>query len=688
MSLQQRIDALRSTLREHNYRYYTLDTPRIPDAEYDRLLHQLESLESELGEPIPGDSPTQTVGAPPSQTFSSRQHGEALLSLANAFSSAEIEAFTQRIYDALDGQNKQHLQFIVEPKIDGLAVNLRYDHGILSVAATRGDGKTGEDVTDNIRTISDIPWRLNKPEVTNPDIISDSNLDTTSATAARPLPEVLEIRGEVYMSKAAFADLNAQQKADGLPLFANPRNAAAGALRQLDAKVTAQRKLSFFAYGVGLGGKDLADSQSDLLRQLHAFGFPLQRTSMAKDAATLLSHYQTIMQQRADMAYEIDGVVYKLDRFDLQQRLGAVARSPRWAIAHKFPAEEVVTVVNDIVWQVGRTGVITPVAEMQPVTVGGVTVARATLHNIDELQRKQVYVGARVIVRRAGDVIPEVVKAIDVDAQAEWPEIPDCCPVCAASVFKVEGEVALRCSGGLSCSAQLIERLRHFVSRGGMDIEGMGDKLIAKLVEQHKLADIADLYELDYNALHDWQGMGEKKISNLQQAITQSKQQPLARFLHALGIRHVGTATAAALASHFGTLDGVMQADTEALISVPDVGPRVAASIGSFFQEPHNQNVLARLLSMGIAPSVPQQHLSNHPLAGKTIVLTGSFTAIQRRAAQEQLRVLGAKPASSVSKNTDILIAGEKAGSKLNKARELGITIADESQLLAWLNWE
>jgi len=660
--LRQRIDALRLTLKEHNYRYYTLDAPIISDAEYDRLLRQLEVLETELGEPVPADSPTQTVGALPSQTFTARQHGEALLSLANAFAATEVEAFVQRLCDNL-GEEK--LSFIIEPKIDGLAVNLRYEHGQLIMAATRGDGKVGEDVTDNVRTIADIPWRLNN--------------------AGPALPEVLEVRGEIYMSRAAFAALNARQDAEGLPAFANPRNAAAGSLRQLDAKITAQRGLNFFAYGVGLGGRDIEQSQSALLSRLHAFGFAVQQTTIVDSSASMLEQYQQLLKQRADMPYDIDGVVYKLNDFSLQHRAGSVARSPRWAIAHKFPAEEVMTSVRKIIWQVGRTGVITPVADMQPVAVGGVIVSRATLHNIDELQRKQVYAGANVIVRRAGDVIPEVVKAVDVDATASFPEAPECCPVCGASVFRIEGEVALRCSGGLSCPAQLTERLRHFVSRGAMDIEGMGDKLIAKLVDEGLLADIADLYEIDYTALHDWTGVGDKKIANLQTAIEHSQHQPLARFLHALGIRHIGTATATALASHFGTLDKLMQADIEALIDVPDVGPEVAASIVSFFSETHNQNVIARLLAAGVVPVAQEQAISHHPLAGKTIVLTGSFASIQRRVAQEQLRAFGAKPTGSVSKNTDIVIAGEKAGSKLSKARELGIDVADEQQLLAWL---
>ena len=536
----------------------------------------------------------------------------------------------------------------------------------MTVAATRGDGTTGEDVTDNTRTIVGIPWHLKADE--------------------KVFPDVLEVRGEVYMSKAAFAELNERQDAEGALPFANPRNAAAGSLRQLEAKVTKQRGLCFFAYGVGLGGQELAVNQSGLLDRLKNFGFTVQQTTMADDVRTLLEHYQLLLEQRSSMPYEIDGVVYKLNDFALQNSLGAVARSPRWAIAHKFPAEEVKTTVKEIIWQVGRTGVITPVADLQPVSVGGVVVSRATLHNFDELKRKQVYTGALVIVRRAGDVIPEVVKAVDIDDQANFPEPPDHCPVCNAAAFRIEGEVAIRCSGGLSCSAQLKERLRHFISRGAMDIEGMGEKLIARLVDEDKLGDIADLYEFDYASLSEWQGMGEKKIANILAAIEQSKQRSLARFLHALGIRHVGTATAAGLAAHFGELDALIQADEEALIAVPDVGPEVAESIRSFFAEAHNRDVIQRLLDAGVKPVAPELEASDHPLAGKIVALTGSFETIQRRVAQEQLRALGARPAGSVSKNTDVVVAGEKAGSKLSKANELGIEVVDEAQLLIWLD--
>jgi DNA ligase (NAD+) len=661
-ALLQRINSLRTELKEHNYRYYTLDAAVVPDAEYDRLLRQLEKLEGELDEPVPHDSPTQTIGAIPSQTFTAREHGEPLLSLANAFDEEEVEAFVRRIGE---GTGEEKFSFIIEPKVDGLAVNLRYEQGVLAVAATRGDGTTGEDVTDNVRTIAGIPWHLKAGEML--------------------FPDVLEVRGEVYMSKAAFAELNERQDAEGASPFANPRNAAAGSLRQLDAKVTKQRALRFFAYGVGLGGQELAVNQSGLLDRLKDFGFAVQQTTMADDVGTLLERYQLLLEQRSSMPYEIDGVVYKLNDYALQNRLGAVARSPRWAIAHKFPAEEVKTTVKEIIWQVGRTGVITPVADLQPVSVGGVVVSRATLHNVDELKRKQVYAGAQVIVRRAGDVIPEVVKAVEVDDHVHFPEPPDHCPVCNASVFRIEGEVAIRCSGGLSCSAQLKERLRHFVSRGAMDIEGMGEKLVARLVDEGKLADVADLYEFDYASLSEWQGMGEKKIANILAAIEQSKQRPLARFLHALGIRHVGAATAAGLAVHFGELDALMRADEEALIEVPDVGPEVAASIHSFFAESHNRDVIHRLLDVGVKPVAPELEVSDHPLAGKTVVLTGSFETIQRRVAQEQLRALGARPSGSVSKNTDVVVAGAKAGSKLSKARELGIEVVDEAQLMNWL---
>jgi len=662
-TLREQIEHLRSEIREHNYRYYVLDMPSISDAEYDLLLRRLEQLEAELGEPVPEDSPTRQVGAPVSEAFTPRQHGMPLLSLANAFSEEEVRDFDRRVHE-LAGEK---VRYIVEPKIDGLAVNLRYEHGRLVSAATRGDGRTGEDVTDNIRTIGDIPWHL-KGEL---------------------FPEVLEVRGEVYMSRKTFDALNTQQQQMGEKLFANPRNAAAGSLRQIDAKVTSRRRLAFFAYGAGLGGDALAESQSGLFGCLEQMGFSVQVYELIDDVDGLLTHYWRMAEARPHLPYEIDGLVYKVDRFDLQQELGAVARSPRWAIAHKFAAEEVATKVRRIIWQVGRTGVVTPVAEMEPVAVAGVMVSRATLHNINELARKDVREGDDVIVRRAGDVIPEVVRVVPGDParRGSNPEVPSNCPVCGSVIVQEEGEAAIRCSGGLACTAQLKERLRHFAARGAMDIDGMGEKLVAKLVDEGLVFSVADIYHLDFGAIKAWEGMGEKKIANLQQAIEESKSRPLPRLLYALGIRHVGETTASTLAAHFGSVEALKGADTEALQTVPDVGPEVAASIRAFFAEAHNTEVLQRLYAAGVQPPEIEVRKApaDHPLAGKTVVLTGTLQQLTRGEAQERLRAVGAKAAGSVSKKTDYVVAGENAGSKLDKATELGIPVVDEAQLIAWL---
>ena len=659
-NIRQRINRLRTELAEHNHRYYILDAPVIADAEYDKLLHELQQLETELGESVPPDSPTQTVGAPPSTSFEPRRHGLPLLSLANAFSDDEMRDFDRRVAQGLDGAS---FTYIAEPKIDGLAMNLTYIDGRLQHAATRGDGETGEDVTANARTITGIPWKL-----------------------AGNVPEVLEVRGEVYMPKQAFAELNAAQEEKGERAFANPRNAAAGSMRQLDPKVSATRPLRFFAYGAGLGGEALADSQKALLGRLHVLEFQVQACETLADVEALLASYRGFLERRGNFNYEIDGLVYKVNQIDLQQKLGAVARSPRWAIAYKFPAEEVVTTVEQIIWQVGRTGVITPVAKLKPVHVGGVTVSSATLHNIEELARKDVHAGDQVTVRRAGDVIPEVVSVSSPASHRKAVAVPEKCPVCDAMVFRIEDEVAIRCSGGLSCPAQLKERLRHFVSRACMDIEGMGEKLVAQLVDEDILHSIADIYRLDYVALEAFPGMGARKVENLKAAIEKSRRQPLARFLHALGIRHVGQATSHALAMYFGSMEAIIEADAEALQQVPDIGPEVAASLTAFFAEPHNQQVLSELKSMGVWPETGAVKLNaNHPLAGKTIVVTGSLTSMSRQQAQEKLRALGTKSASSVSKKTDYVVAGPNAGSKLDKAHKLGIEIVDESQLLDWL---
>jgi DNA ligase (NAD+) len=667
--LRDSVQKLRAELTDHNYRYYLLDSPSIPDAEYDQKLRELERLEGRLGEPVPVDSPTQTVGAPLSHVFESREHRTPLLSLANAFSDEEVQEFSRRLQELSDGRS---FNYIVEPKIDGLAVNLRYEHGHLTVAATRGDGKAGEDVTDNVRTIADIPWQLN----------------------AKDVPELLEVRGEVYMSKTSFESLNSQQVKKGEKIFANPRNAAAGSLRQLDAKVTARRRLNFFAYGAGAGAESLATTQSELMERLALFGFAIQTFERCSDVEALLDSYQRWQERRATLPYEIDGLVYKVDTFDLQEEIGAVSRSPRWAIAHKFPAEEVITRVEKIIWQVGRTGVITPVAEMKPVKVAGVMVSRATLHNIQELQRKDVREGDEVVIRRAGDVIPEVVRVVAVDGErAPIITAPDFCPVCGSHVEQSEAEVAIRCSGGLSCSAQLKERLKHFVSRGAMDIEGMGEKLIEMLTDEPeesplKLKSVANIYSMDFDAFVGREGFGEKKIENLKQAVEASRQQPLPKFLFALGIRHVGEVTAISLSEAFCSMEAIMDADMESLQAVDDVGPEVAASVRSFFEEAHNRDVLKALKESGTWPeSIETKEIpGDHPLAGKIVVLTGTLSQIKRSDAQAGLRKLGAKPTGSVSKNTDLVIAGENAGSKLSKAEALGIQVVDEAQLMEWLS--
>ncbi|MBL1353208.1 MAG: NAD-dependent DNA ligase LigA [Zetaproteobacteria bacterium] len=665
MTIKDEVQALRVQIKEHNYRYYILNEPSISDADYDVLFRKLEALEQRLGEPIPSDSPTEMVGAPISQAFTPCEHIMSLLSLANAFDTEEVQAFHQRIAEMLDSDD---YDYIVEPKIDGLAVNLRYESAVLVSAGTRGDGRVGENVTDNVRTIADIPWRLEGENI----------------------PDVLEIRGEVYMSKASFQALNQSQDLAGEKPFANPRNASAGSLRQLDARITAQRKLSFFAYGVGMGGKGWVRSQTELFECLHGLGFPVQDYRLFSNIEDVLQYYEAFKTKRSELPYDIDGLVFKLNDFSLQDEVGFVARSPRWAIAHKFPAEEALTTVEKVIWQVGRTGVITPVAVMLPVSVGGVMVSRATLHNTQELQRKDVREGDQVWIRRAGDVIPEIVRVVDDKAHLQRlpVAIPDVCPECSALIVQEEGQIAIRCSGGLSCPAQLKERLSHFVSRHGMDIEGLGEKLIARMVDEDLIHDIASLYDLDFSTLATWSGMGEKKITNLQQSITASQHPDLAHFLYALGMRHVGQTTARNLAEALGTWEHVRDADEAALLAISDVGAEVAASIQSFFKEAHNIEILQRLCDLGVRPQtcVVKARPKDHPLSGKRVVLTGSFEHIKRSDAQQQLRDLGAKPSGSVSKNTDIVIAGEKAGSKREKAEALGVKIVGEAELLAWLD--
>lgn len=666
----KRTHHLRGELKGHNYRYYTLDDPQISDVEYDSLLRELVDLEQTLDEVPSKDSPTQTVGFKPHVAFSSRTHAVPMLSLANAFDADEIQSFVQRNHDLLS--DDVSVAYIAEPKVDGLAINMLYEFGQLVYAVTRGDGITGEDVTDNIRSVSGIPWVLNSYEF--------------------DIPDKIEIRGEVYMSKASFEALNALQRKDEKKVFANPRNAAAGSLRQLDATISRNRKLAFFAYATGIGGQSFAQSQSEMLSKLEALGFATQETALLPSTDDMLRYYQLWQDKRPNLDYEIDGMVFKVNDFQLQKQLGAASRSPRWAIAYKFPAEEVETIVKAITWQVGRTGVITPVANMKPSLVAGVMVSRATLHNTQELARKDVREGDRVIIRRAGDVIPEVVRTLsaEVSNRSQPAVVPTLCPVCAAHVVQEEGEAAIRCSGGLSCPAQLKERVKHFVSRDGFDIDGFGDKLAEALVEQGLVQKISDVFALDYDVLQSWEGMGDKKITNLQQGLEAKKQISLSRFVFSLGIRHVGQATARHLALRFASLSTLMKANMVELLEVQDVGPEVAASVIIFFGEEHNVEVIANMKDLGVVVADEKLlvQVEGHPLAGKTVVLTGSYTTIKRNLAKIQLQQLGVNVVSAVSKNTDLVIAGEKAGSKLKKAEELGIEVVGEEDLLGWLGME
>ena len=658
------IDALRRQLAEHNHRYYIENAPIISDAEYDALLRQLQRMEEESGEPIPADSPTQTVGAPPSTSFAARAHQVPMLSLANAFSDAEMADFHRRVRDALG--EAAPITFVVEPKIDGLAINLRYEEGHLVSAATRGDGATGEDVTANVRTIRDIPWRI----------------DT-------PAPPLLEVRGEVLMDHATFNQLNAERAEAGEPPFANPRNAAAGSLRQIDPRVTAKRGLRFFAYAVGAGADDLpaVTSQQQLLAWLKGCGFPVQpwqQCDTIEAIQALVAEWE--QTKRATMPYDIDGLVFKVDALAQQRQLGAISRSPRWAIARKFAAEEVTTTVQGIHWQVGRTGVLTPVADLTPVAVAGVMVSHATLHNIDELRRKDVRPGDTVVVRRAGDVIPEVVRSLGNSGQrAPQPVAPSHCPVCGAHTVHEAGEVAIRC-GNASCSAQLHQHLCHFVSRNAMDIDGLGSRLLAKLVERRIVTSIADLYRLPWQELARWEGIGDTRIRNLKQALEASKTRPLDRFLFALGIHLVGATTARALTARFPSLEALQSANRGMLERVDGVGPLVAQAVVEFFAEAANRELIATLRALGVNPQPAAEQSGHHlPLKGQRIVITGSFDHWKRSALEQKLRSLGAATSSSVSKKTDLVIAGAKAGSKLANAERLGVKVMTAEELAPWL---
>lgn len=683
-----RIAELRRRIDDANHRYHVLDDPSIPDVEYDRLMRELEALEAAHPELVDFDSPTQRVGNAPSAKFAEVTHAVPMLSLANAFTDEEVNEFVARIGKETGDDSPV---FSVEPKLDGLAISLRYENGVFVRGATRGDGATGEDVTANLRTVKVIPLRLR----------------------GKALPEVLEVRGEVYMPRAEFERYNVWALEHGEKTLANPRNGAAGSLRQLDPRVTAKRPLRFYAYALGeVTGAKLPATHSQTLAWLRELGLPVcPQVEVAKGVEGVLDYYTRIGAQRDTLPYDIDGVVYKLDRYDQQRAMGFVSRAPRWALAHKFPAQEEMTTVESIEVNVGRTGAVTPWVLMTPVHVGGVTVTRATLHNADQIARLDVRVGDAVIVRRAGDVIPEVVRVIEerrpLDKRGKplHPpyQLPTTCPVCGSAVEREEGEVVARCTGGLFCPAQRIQALFHFASRRAMDIEGMGERFITALVEFDYVHTVADLYKLTVDDLLEMKRRADERdgttpetvkagkvaskwAENLITAIDASRNTTLERLLFALGIRDVGESTAKTLARHFGALDPLIAASEEELVAVPDVGPIVAARIAHFFAEQHNRDVIAALRANGVywQEGAPRR-ASEGPLAGMTVVLTGGLASMSRDEAGAKLEALGAKVSGSVSKKTGIVVAGEAAGSKLAKAQELGLDIWDEDKLLAFL---
>ncbi|MGB3070033.1 MAG: NAD-dependent DNA ligase LigA [Ottowia sp.] len=692
MNPQTEAEHLRAALNHAAHQYYTLDAPEIPDAEYDKLFQRLQAIEAEHPELITPDSPTQRVGGTVLAGFTPVRHRVPMLSIRTETDTTAggAQAFDARIRRELKlAPEEPPVAYVAEPKFDGLAINLRYEQGVLVQAATRGDGEMGEDVTQNIRTIGQIPLRLRA---------TDSE---TGEGGGFSIPPVLEVRGEVYMRRDDFEALNDRQREKmaagdkSAKTYINPRNTAAGAVRQLDSAITRQRPLSFFAYGLGEitpaeeGGPDFA-THWQMLQALGAWGFPVSSLiARAQGAEELVAYHQKIAAERDNLPFDIDGVVYKVDSLELQRRLGFVSREPRWAVAHKYPAQEQLTTVQTIDVQVGRTGKLTPVAKLAPVFVGGVTVTNATLHNELEARRKDVRVGDTVIVRRAGDVIPEIVAVLPekrVPGAGEF-TMPATCPVCGSDVVREEGEADHRCTGGLFCAAQRKEAMLHFASRRAMDVEGLGDKLVEQLVDSGVVKTLPDLYKLGLSSLVALDRMAQKSAQNIVDALNKSRQTTLARFLFALGIRHVGETTAKDLARHFGNLDAIMSASTEHLLQVPDVGPVVAQSLRTFFDQPHNREVVEQLRAAGIEwkegePS-PAALL---PLAGKTFVLTGTFPTLSREQAKEMLEAAGAKVAGSVSKKTHYVVAGAEAGSKLDKARELGLNILDEAGMLALLD--
>ena len=655
---KQRLASLREEINTHNYSYYVLDNPDIPDSEYDRLLRELGDIEEQNPNLITSDSPTQRVGATPLDFFSEVKHEVPMLSLGNAFSDQDMTDFDKRIREGVEQEN---IEYAAEPKLDGLAISLLYKNGLLERAATRGDGRTGEDVTLNIRTIDAIPLKLR----------------------GKDYPPLIEIRGEVVMPKAGFEKLNRLQLEKGEKAFVNPRNAAAGSLRQLDPKITATRPLSFYSYGVGLiEGMSLPNKHSNMMEKLKSWGLRINPESrVVKGAKGCVDYYENLAKKRNNLPDEIDGIVYKVDDIKFQDVMGFVSRAPRWAIARKFPAQEEMTKLIGIDIQVGRTGALTPVARLEPVFVGGVTVSNATLHNQDEIDRLDVRVGDTVIVRRAGDVIPQIVSIVK-SKRAGKPRrfnLPDACPVCGSETARFEDEAATFCTGGLFCEAQRKEAIKHFASRRAMNIDGLGDKLVEQLVDEGLIHTIADLYHLDVDDLSRLDRMAEKSAKNLVASLEKSKKTTLARFVFSLGIHSIGETTAQTLANHFSTLENIMNANEEKLLAVPDVGPIVAENLITFFKQEHNIEVVEQLITVGINwPKIKMKSADEQPLTGKIFVVTGTLETMGRNDAKVALQELGAKVSGSVSKKTDYVVVGENPGSKATKAAELGITILDE----------
>lgn len=666
------ISTLRDLIRHHEYCYYVLDAPEIPDVEYDKLIKQLQNLELTHPELITPDSPTQRVGGAPLSQFSSIRHQLPMLSLDNVFDESSFIAFNKRIKDRLELDEEQAVEYCCELKLDGLAVSLLYENGQLIQAATRGDGTTGEDITANVRTIKTIPL-----------VLKGENI-----------PSRLEVRGEVFMTHKGFAKLNAEAEKRNEKIFANPRNAAAGSLRQLDPKITAKRPLTFFCYGVGINeGADLPNTHYARLMQFKAWGLPVSdKVQIRHGAQEALDYFKQIGDQRMSLDFDIDGVVIKVNSITEQEQLGFVARAPRWATAFKFPAQEEVTKLNKVDFQVGRTGAITPVARLEPVSVAGVIVSNATLHNSDEIIRLGIREGDYVTVRRAGDVIPQIVAVIKDRRPADTKEIifPTHCPICGSIIVRDEGQAISRCAGGLICQAQRKEALKHFVSRRAMNVEGLGDKIIEQLVDKEYVKTPADLYKLTVPILCSLDKVGEKLANNLMGALDKSKNTSLNRFIFALGIPNVGEVTAENLVNQLGNLTAIENASLEQLQSVNDIGAVIAESIIDFFQEPHNRTVIDQLISEEIGihwPDVEIQLLTtDSPFSDKTVVLTGTLSILTRDEAKAKLKQLGAKVTGSVSKKTDFVIAGEAAGSKLTKAQELGIKVIDEQELINLLN--